>query len=263
MIGHRLFNNTYTLTGKLYAMAMRNRFLSLLLLLVASSNSYASVTISGTRIIYPAQEREVTIDLTNKNETPALIQSWIGSGDPKIGPGEERLPFIVTPPLTRIESKQGQSLRITYTGEPLPKDVESVFWFNMLEVPPTGKDAKGKNFIQLAYRSQLKFFFRPVGMQGDPKAAGMSVHWSIVNSENGYALRGTNDSPFHISVAGATLKTNGEDYVNVGGGMIEPLSHFDYQLKGLHGTVTTADVSYQWINDLGSVETTESELSAN
>ena len=103
-------------------MTKHNRLLTFILLLALSSSSIASVTISGTRIIYPGQEREVTVDLKNRNDTPALIQSWIGSGDTKIGPGEEKLPFIVTPPLTRIEPNQGQTLRIAYTGEPLPTD---------------------------------------------------------------------------------------------------------------------------------------------
>ncbi|CAE6916599.1 putative fimbrial chaperone YadV [Pseudomonas marincola] len=244
-------------------MTMRSKFVFTALLLSLSISSLASVTISGTRIIYPAQEREVTIDLNNKNDTPALIQSWIGTGDSKVGPGEEQLPFIVTPPLTRIEPNQGQSLRIAYTGEPLPEDVESVFWFNMLEVPPIGKDAKGNNYIQLAYRSQLKFFFRPEGLSGNPKAAGVNVSWSIAKADQGYVLRGTNDSAFHISIAGATLTVGGKDYPNQQGGMIPPKSTFDYKLEGLNKPVAGGKVSYRWINDFGSITTTESKLSSD
>lgn len=241
-------------------MTVQSKLFSIALLLSLSTSSFASVTISGTRIIYPAQEREVTIDLSNKNDTPALIQSWIGTGDSKAGPGDEDLPFIVTPPLTRIEPKQGQSLRIAYTGEPLPEDVESLFWFNMLEVPPVGKDAKGNNYIQLAYRSQLKFFFRPEGLSGNPKAAGENVSWSIVKGDRGYFLRGTNDSAFHVSIAGATLSAHGQEYPNEQGGMINPKSTFDYKLEGLNKRAASGDITYQWINDFGSITTTASKL---
>lgn len=244
-------------------MTKHNRLLTFILLLALSSSSIASVTISGTRIIYPGQEREVTVDLKNRNDTPALIQSWIGSGDTKIGPGEEKLPFIVTPPLTRIEPNQGQTLRIAYTGEPLPNDVESVFWFNMLEVPPTGKDAKGQNYIQLAYRSQLKFFFRPEGLTGDPKTEGDNISWSVVQVDKGYVLRGTNKSPFHITIPNVSLSSNSKTYLNGSGGMIKPKSTFDYELEGLSSSVTTGKITYQWINDFGSIKTAEAKLSAN
>lgn len=246
--------------GKYLPMNMRRKVVLFFLLLTVTSTSTASVTISGTRIIYPAQEREITVDLKNKNEAPALIQSWVGSGNPKVGPGEEQLPFIVTPPLTRIEPNQGQSLRIAYTGDPLPTDVETVFWFNMLEVPPTGKDAAGNNYIQLAYRSQLKFFFRPEGLTGSPKVAGGNVRWSVTKAGDGYVLRGTNDSVFHVSIAGVTLSDNGREYTNQGGGMISPKSTLDFVLKGLTGFHSSGEVTYKWINDFGGVKTTTSKL---
>lgn len=75
----------------------------------------------GTRVIYPANAREVTLELTNKGSTPSLVQVWIDAGDRRIRPGAEALPFLVTPPITRIEAQRGQSLRLAYVGQGLPR----------------------------------------------------------------------------------------------------------------------------------------------
>ncbi|WP_043219895.1 fimbrial biogenesis chaperone, partial [Burkholderia gladioli] len=85
----------------------------------------ASVVIGGTRVIYGAGEPEVTIKLSNEGQSPALVQSWVDAGDTKSEPSTTKVPFVVTPPISRIDPSKSQTLRIVYTGEPLPKDRES------------------------------------------------------------------------------------------------------------------------------------------
>ena len=46
----------------------------------------ASVVIEATRVIFPAQEREVTIKLTNDGKTPALVQTWLDKGEANASP---------------------------------------------------------------------------------------------------------------------------------------------------------------------------------
>ena len=94
--------------------------------------AWGQVQISGTRVIYPSTAREVTLELTNKGTLPALVQIWMDSGDRRIRPGADRLPFLITPPITRIEALRGQSLRLAYVGQGLPSNKESVFWLNVL-----------------------------------------------------------------------------------------------------------------------------------
>ncbi len=123
-------------------------------------------------MIFPAKEGEVTVRLTNQNATPALIEAWIDSGDPQSTPDKVHTPFLITPPLFRMEPNHDQSLRIlfTHSEQPLPTDRESVFWLNVLEVPPkpSGPQFQDKNYLQLAIRSRLKLFYRPAGLPGDP-----------------------------------------------------------------------------------------------
>ncbi|MEN2733548.1 fimbria/pilus periplasmic chaperone [Escherichia coli] len=42
---------------------------------------------------------------------------------------------MITPPIFRMDSKSGQTVRIVYTGESLPKDRESLFYLNVLDIP--------------------------------------------------------------------------------------------------------------------------------
>ena len=47
----------------------------------ASFALQANVVINTTRIIYPGEAREVTATIDNPGKQPALVQTWIDSGD--------------------------------------------------------------------------------------------------------------------------------------------------------------------------------------
>ncbi|HDR2622512.1 TPA: molecular chaperone [Enterobacter chuandaensis] len=130
---------------------------------IASTLCHATgVQIGRTRIIYDAAKKEVALPLQNKdNELPWLIQSWTDTGD-----GKTRGPFIVTPPLFRLDPQKEQSLRITWNGTTLPEDKESLFYMNVRTVPATATDEDNKNVLRLIYKTRLKMFWRPAGLSG-------------------------------------------------------------------------------------------------
>src|SRR5471030_1759277 len=113
--------------------------LGALLFCLVSVSSWASIVITGTRVIYPSTEKEVTVKLNNVGVSPVLVQSWIDNGDVNAKPENISVPFILTPPINRVEQGKGQTLRINYTGTPLPVNKESVFWLNVLEIPAKAK----------------------------------------------------------------------------------------------------------------------------
>ncbi|MFW8079519.1 molecular chaperone, partial [Klebsiella pneumoniae] len=125
--------------------------LSLTMSIIMAANVSASSIINGTRFIYPSDEREITVQVDNKNSYPVLLQSWIDDGHSQIEPEKMNVPFILTPPLTRVEAGKGQTLRINYIGADLSPDREHVFWLNVLEIPQNEKDTK--NHLQVAFRS--------------------------------------------------------------------------------------------------------------
>lgn len=108
---------------------------------------------------------------------PSMVQVWIDRGDPNSRADTANAPFLVTPPLVRIDPNKGQAFRVVFTGAELPKDRESIFWFNLLDVPPLPKDADA-NVMQVAYRSRIKLFYRPEGLAGNPVKAAESLTWA-------------------------------------------------------------------------------------
>ena len=107
---------------------------AILLCLCAASAVRASVVIGGTRVVFPARQGEATVRLTNENDYATLVEAWIDSGDIKSTPNSANSPFLITPPLFRMDPHKDQSLRIIYTqgSQPLPADRESLFWLNVL-----------------------------------------------------------------------------------------------------------------------------------
>lgn len=233
----------------------RTRTLTLLLALLGTwmFQASANVIISGTRLVYPANEREITVKTTNMGKEPSLVQVWVDRGDAKARADNANAPFLITPPLVRIEPSKGQAFRVVFTGEALPKDRESLFWFNLLDVPPLPKDADA-NMMQVAYRSRIKLFYRPEGLAGNPVKAAESLAWSRgAAAKGGVTLQVRNDSPFNVSLASATLKSGSANFKANEGVTLAPFSSQSIQFKG-PGTLPAgqANVTYTWVNDYGA-----------
>lgn len=208
-------------------------------------SAHAGVVINGTRVIYPAQSREVTVQVDNTGDSPSLVQAWIDSGDAEQTPETSDAPFILTPPISRVEAGRSQALRIIFTGKPLPSDRESVFWFNVLDVPPSPQATAGEeqNLLQVAFRSRLKLFYRPQGLAGTAKDAPALLRWS----RTGDRLRVENPSPFHVTLAEVhALAGTRDDVIEEQGKMLAPGQQLEFTVP-----VATAQVRFTTINDFG------------
>ena len=80
-------------------------------LVLMSSGAHASVIILATRVIFNAQAHETTVKLSNPGKRPALVQVWIDKGLANASPDTLKVPFVVSPPISRIEPGKGQVLR--------------------------------------------------------------------------------------------------------------------------------------------------------
>ncbi|HEX7816125.1 fimbrial biogenesis chaperone [Dyella sp.] len=221
-----------------------------------AGRSEASVVIGGTRVVYPAQDREVTVKISNEGKTPSLVQVWLDDGDVNSTPDKAKVPFTVTPPIFRVDPDKAQTIRLSYTQEPLAKDKETLFWINVLEVPPKAANADGRNMLQFAFRTRIKLFFRPDGLAGDAKSAQDKLTWKLVAGEGGkgWALQADNPTPYYVSVASAAIHVDGRSIENAEGGTVAPMSSTTIALDGLN-TRPTGDVQVQYkaINDYGAV----------
>jgi chaperone protein EcpD len=227
----------------------------LLALCLATGSAQANVIVAGTRVIFPAKDSEVTLRLTNDNDKPALVEAWIDRGDTHSSPDKVDTPFLITPPLFRMDPHKDQSLRIIATSQDLPSNRESLFWLNVLEVPPkpTGPQAQGKNYVQLAIRSRLKFLYRPANLPGDPIKAPAEVTWKMVADGKGYALEVHNPTPYFITFSKVTLSAGNTPY-EADTGMVEPMGTLRLAVKSLASALPSGtSIAYEILNDYGAV----------
>lgn len=205
----------------------------------------ANIVINGTRVIYDANQREVTVHMTNEGDTPSLVQSWIDAGDPNAPPESADVPFMLVPPVARVNPRSAQALRIAFQGDPLPADREAVFYLNVLDVPPAPKGRQDNNYVQLAIRSRIKLFYRPITLVGSPDDAADSVRWARV----GQKIRLYNSSAFYVTVN--QLVNAQQNSLSADTGMVAPFSHYDFDLKPKAPLPDGGDIQIITVNDYG------------
>ena len=208
-----------------------------------SASSQANVVINTTRIIYPGEAREVTATLDNPGKQPALVQTWIDSGDANASPEKIQVPFVLLPPMFRLDPGQQQTLRITFThSQALPQDRESVFWLNTLDIPPKPR-GEITNYLQFSIRSRFKLFYRPSGLTANPAKAAETLVWRLI--DGGKTLQVQNPGPYHVTVTKFTLGGQSQE-----GQMVPPFSTENLPLT--KSTSAPTAVEFSIVDDYGA-----------
>ena len=223
--------------------------------LCVATPAAASIVITGTRVIFNAAQGEATVRLTNDNNRPALVEAWIDDGNIGATPDTVHTPFLITPPLFRMDAHKDQSLRILYVqgDKPLPTDRESVFWLNVLEIPPkpTGPEYVGKNYLQFAIRSRIKLFYRPAKLAGDLLKAPDQLSFKAANGQ-GTALEVHNPTPYYITIVGVAIGATDKPDSNANG-MVAPFGDLKLPVKSLvHAPAAGTSITFTTLNDYGA-----------
>lgn len=209
---------------------------TLLVTLLASSCAVqAGVVVGGTRLIYDGGKKESSLSVSNPDKSPYLIQSWVDT----VQEGGEKAPFIITPPLFRLDGAQKNVLRVVRTGGNLPTDKESLYWLNIKSIPSASKDIN-QNTLQIAVKTRIKLIYRPQDLNAKPEEVADKLTWS----RSGNSLKVTNPTPFYmnfqqVKVAGNPVK----DVTYVAPGSI---ATFPMPVGG-----NSSSVSWKIINDYG------------
>lgn len=213
---------------------IRTTGLAVALLPLALMTANAGVIIGGTRVIFEGAKKEATINITNPDNTPYLIQSWIDMQDGVSG----KTPFIITPPLYRLDGGQKNLERIVMTGS-LPQEQESLFWLNIKAIPSASKQM---NALQIAVKTRIKLIYRPEGLRAStPEEQATKLTWQ----QSGNAIQVNNPTPYVISFNEITL----------GGRKLDDVT---YVLPGasarfsLPEGVSGHSLTFKVINDYGS-----------
>ena len=221
-----------------------------------SVRASATVVIGGTRVVYPANEKEVTLKLSNEAKSPSLVQVWLDDGDENSTPDTAKVPFTVAPPIFRMDGSKGQAIRLMYSGEPLPADKESLFWVNVLEVPPKAENKEGRNLLQFAFRTRIKLFFRPTKLAGDVEHAADKLNWKLISPEagKGLVLQVSNPTPYYVNFAKVGLGIDQKTVGDNGGGMVAPGESATFPLKGVtHVPAGDVKADFTIITDYGAL----------
>jgi P pilus assembly chaperone PapD len=206
-----------------------------LALIAVSAPSFAGFSVGATRVIYNGNQKEASLSVKNTEDSNIyLIRSWVSSD--KAG---EKVPFIITPPLFRIEPGQDNAVRITQTSSALPQDKESVYWINTLAIPPASKE---KNSLQFSINTRIKLIYRPTALNN--KEAIGKAYQQLTFTHSGNTITANNPTPYYVNMT----------KVNVGGKemkegyMVPPKS----SLK-IDNAPTGNSISWQAINDFGGL----------
>ncbi|KVT51274.1 molecular chaperone [Burkholderia ubonensis] len=222
---------------------------------VVAGIAQASVVIERTRVIFPGSEREVSVRLTNRGNAPAFVQTWLDKGDAEASPDKIDVPFSLTPTMSRLDPGKGQTLRLIYTKEPLAQDKETLFWLNVLQVPPKVKDdSADAHRLQLAFRIRIKVLFRPDGLAGEADEAPGRVTWEVIRGtgDHPYALKGTNPTAYFVNLGAVSVKSDGGRF-SAGSGYIAPGDSHVFPIEKLtRQPGANAEVVYTSINDFGA-----------
>ena len=207
-----------------------------------------SVKLGASRIIFDPASNGTTLIVTNPQDYPMLVQSQTFAEDMK-----SKAPFVITPPLMRLDGQQQSRLRVVRAAGSFSEDRESLQWLCVKGIPPKADDewAKGEGDkaskkvslnLQVSINNCIKLLVRPVSVKGSPEDAGANISWQIQNGK----LKATNNSQFYMNIS--SLFVGGQQVKNAG--YIAPLSSKDFDAPD-GGKKSGTQVQWNIINDYG------------
>lgn len=225
------------------ALSLRNIFLvsafSVLNLLPLHAQAEGGIILGGTRLVYPAQQKESSITVQNTSKTDRyMVQSWIEDRN-----GNKTNDFIATPPIFVSNPGNENTLRVMFAGPSLPADRESLYYLTSKAIPAVDKHkAVDKNILVLAAATRIKLFVRPAGLQPSPAEAPSKLTFS--NSDRKIII--SNPTPYYITLI--DIKVDGKEQNNAV--MVPPLGSETLPLS----QVQVKNITYKTINDYGGLD---------
>lgn len=213
--------------------------LLLLATCLVSSCAFADggIVLGGTRLIYPAGQKQVSLSVRNTAQQSAfLVQSWAENAS-----GKRSNDFVVTPPLFVSNAGDENVLRIMYVGPRLPTDRETLYYFNAKAVPSVDKTkTEGSNSLILAAVTRIKLFVRPANLADDADKAPSLLTFN----RSGDRVEIRNPTPYYITLVKISSGIKNQTDV-----MVAPFGRETVILpKGNSRTF-----SYSTINDYGAI----------
>jgi len=218
-----------------------------------------SVVLGSTRIIYPSQDFQKSIEFTNSDEVPSVMQVWVDTGNESSTPATADAPFVLTPPMFRIESKSRQTVRIVFTGEELPTDRESIFYFNSVQIPPATSGEEDQNKMLILLRNRIKLFFRPKTIDGSAEQSIKQLQFSLEQEGQDWRISAKNKSGYFVTLTKGVVKQEKSHDIAVE--MIAPYTEKNWLIQN-PGEVPKFPIKLElnYVDDFGGNKQVEYEI---
>ncbi|WP_230353751.1 molecular chaperone [Lelliottia sp. WAP21] len=179
---------------------MKLRSLTTLCLLLAGTTfaAHAAINLDRTRLVFPESDKASSLKIDNESKTlPYLALSWIEDEQGR----KEDSHFMALPPIQRLEAGASSQVRIVKqpATQQLPGNRESLFYFNLREVPPkSSSTGSERSVMQVAMQSRIKLFWRPKAITKKP-GEETEMKMAITKTATGLSIH--NPTPYYITLA--------------------------------------------------------------
>lgn len=203
-----------------YAPWVRGLLFGTVMLPMVFSSAHAAVALDRTRAIITGNDKSISLNVSNENkQLPYLAQGWIENEQ-----GEKITePFTVLPPVQRIEpgAKSQVKIQALPSAAALPQDRESVYYFNLREIPPKSDKP---NTLQLALQTRIKLFYRPKAII--PTREQMDNPWQtqLTLTRQGDSYTVNNPTPYYVTLVDALPRKEGKTVAGFEPLMVPPKS---------------------------------------
>ena len=198
-----------------------NIFIGSFLFALTSHCAYAAIALDRTRIVFDGGAKSISLNVSNDSQQlPYLAQGWLEDDKGN----KITTPLTVLPPIQRIEA--GAKSQVKIQGLPaansLPQDRESLFYFNLREIPPRSDKP---NTLQIALQTRIKLFYRPKMLHLTPTAMAASP-WQekLTLTRQGNTYQVNNPTAYYTTLVDGSSSVKGLPVKNFEPLMLAPFS---------------------------------------
>ncbi|EKP0260219.1 fimbria/pilus periplasmic chaperone [Aeromonas sobria] len=218
---------------------------------ILGGEAQAAISLDRTRVIFPQDSNSIALTISNDNpRLPYLAQAWVENARD----GRDNVPFTVQPPLQRVEPGSKSMVRLSALPAValLPQDRESLFYFNLREIPP--KSSK-PNVMQLALQTKVKLFYRPAQILDGAKDGQWAQKLTLQRMDLGWKIE--NPTPYHANLVDLTNHASTTRLPGFRSVMVAPFSSTQLDIKA-----SLKKVTLSFINDYGGTQTVPMQCTA-
>ncbi|PRD14582.1 fimbria/pilus periplasmic chaperone [Pantoea coffeiphila] len=190
--------------------------LGLVLAPLMIQSAFAAIALDRTRIVFDGSQKSVSLSVSNENkQLPYLAQAWL---EDEKG-NKVSSPLTVLPPVQRIEPGAQSQVRVQSVGadKSLPQDRESLFYFNLREIPPRSDKP---NTLQIALQTRVKLFYRPAALMTEGNSTPWQEKITLTRQGDRYVVN--NPTPYYVTLVDASSSVKGPSAKDFEAVMIAP-----------------------------------------